>query len=391
MQIENAAPVCLLQPRIDVVSLDEAATARRWMWRAIRAILVGAAVVGADKVHAQLPWVPVPYLASLLVLPMIGWRLLRWRSGPGVLRWSSLGVVAAALGALMPVPWMTANLNEPPGTAWRLDGRLTIDGNVIDPSGSWYWLTVGRPPLVAELVYGWLFDAPGARDLRDGSTGSRPEFNEPAAAAVGLRRAGRPIEFALTVDASSPTYSDLPERLVVARLNGIPIESRDHWSNALETLGRRNALTARNGDVYWFDGHLFPYRRVDMFDVPVDTVDASVGGALANVPPIRWWRGLSLGSSHGLMVALLAYTYESGVDLGRGRPIAGTGGIRGDGSVSPIGGLRAKATAARNVGAEILLFPAEQASTLSDFDPGTMRLVPVSSLDEAIAALRAGS
>ena len=55
--------------------------------------------------------------------------------------------------------------------------------------------------------------------------------------------------------------------------------------------------------------------------------------------------------------------------------------------MSRIGGLRAKAEAAREVGADVLLFPAEQAAVLADFDPGTMRLLPVSTLDEAIAAL----
>ncbi len=69
------------------------------------------------------------------------------------------------------------------------------------------------------------------------------------------------------------------------------------------------------------------------------------------------------------------------------RTIAGTGGIRSDGSVSRVGGLVAKAEAAREVGADVMLFPAEQAAALADFDPGAMRLLPVATLDEAIAAL----
>jgi hypothetical protein len=34
-----------------------------------------------------------------------------------------------------------------------------------------------------------------------------------------------------------------------------------------------------------------------------------------------------------------------------------------------------------------MLFPAQQAADLDGFDPGDMRLIPVTSLDEAIAAL----
>jgi len=87
------------------------------------------------------------------------------------------------------------------------------------------------------------------------------------------------------------------------------------------------------------------------------------------------------------MVALMTYADASGRDLAGGLTVAGTGGIRSDGSVSRIGGLRAKAEAAREVGADVLLFPAEQAAVLAGFDPGTMHLLPVSTLDEAIAAL----
>ena len=54
-----------------------------------------------------------------------------------------------------------------------------------------------------------------------------------------------------------------------------------------------------------------------------------------------------------------------------------------------IGGLVAKATAARNRGADVLLFPAVQAHELEDFRPGRMRLLPVASLDEAIQLLEA--
>ncbi len=374
METDSTAPVCVLQPSAFAQRRGATHRISVWIWGAARACALAGAIFMWTKVRQQVPWVPVPYLASVFVLPVVGWRLVRWRTGPGLLRWSALGAVIASLGALAPVPWMTANLHTPPGTAWRLDGRLTIEGEVVDPPGSWYWLTVGRPPLVAELVYSWMFDGHGADDLRRGSTKSRPEFNEPAAAAVGLRRGGREISFGLVVEATGPASVDFPEHAVVTRLNGIPLTDRDHWVNAIDTLGQRNALTTTDGEVVWFDGDLFPYRRVDIYDVPLDEVDAEVGGPLANSPPGRWWRGLSLGGSHGLMVALLAYMHESGESFGETRSVAGTGGIRGDGSVSPIGGLRSKATAARRAGAQVLLFPAEQASELADFDPGAMRL-----------------
>ena len=65
--------------------------------------------------------------------------------GPPLVRWPGLAVVVAIAVGLCPLPWMTADLDEPPGTAWRLDGRLTIDGERIDPSGVLV-LVDGRSP-----------------------------------------------------------------------------------------------------------------------------------------------------------------------------------------------------------------------------------------------------
>jgi len=57
--------------------------------------------------------------------------------------------------------------------------------------------------------------------------------------------------------------------------------------------------------------------------------------------------------------------------------------------VTRIGGLLAKASAARRAGVEIMFFPADQAGDLAGFDPGAMELVPVGTLAEAIVFLEA--
>jgi PDZ domain-containing protein len=87
----------------------------------------------------------------------------------------------------------------------------------------------------------------------------------------------------------------------------------------------------------------------------------------------------------------MSYGYASGEDLVVGRAVAGTGKISGDGEVGSIGGLLAKATAARRVGADLLLLPAGQRATLNGFEPQPMQLSPVASLDEAIDALSRGA
>jgi hypothetical protein len=352
-------------------------------------IVLAMALVVAGLIHRRFPWIPVAYLAAVITLPVIAGRIARWQLMPRAVRWAVPGVAVVVFVALLPVPWMVADLDHPPGNAWKLDGRVTINGARVDPPGDWYWLTVGRPPTVAEVVAGWFDDEPGPVSMAGGRRTSRPAYSEPAAAAVGLRRAGWPLVTRVMVEVSEPIDSVLPARAVLARVNDVSVTTRDVWTAILAQLHDVNTFTDEAGETYQFQGAVLPYGRVDVIELP-DDLDVTVGGQLAGTLPGSWWRNLSLGSSHGLMVALVAYSYGADHDLARGRTIAGTGKILADGAVGAIGGLRSKAEAARRVGADVLLYPAQQAAHLTGFDAGSMELVPVTTLDEAIAALTAG-
>ncbi len=114
-------------------------------------------------------------------------------------------------------------------------------------------------------------------------------------------------------------------------------------------------------------------------------VDAVIGG---HGPPYSWIRTMSMGSSHGLMVGLVTYSAVSGEDLAAGRHIAGTGQLHADGTVGPIDGLLAKASGALRAGADVLLVPAPQRSELDGFVADGMRILGVTSLEDAITQLR---
>lgn len=241
--------------------------------------------------------------------------------GDGRRRWVRTLAVAVVV-LLLPVPWQH-QADSDLGLVWRLDRRLVVEGERLDPPGRWSWLTVGRPPVVGEVAWqrGVRLVDPtatgGARDLRVGSEASRPVNAEPDAAALGLAAAGRAT-------------------LLV-------------------------------------DGQPAP-------------VDAVIGG---HGPPYSWFRSLSMGSSHGLMVALVTYTAASGEDLAGGRHVAGTGKLDQDGLVGRIGGLVAKARGAQRAGADVLLVPAEQRELLDGVDLGDVHVLGVTTLDDAIVQLRA--
>jgi hypothetical protein len=355
-------------------------------------VVLACALVGSALVRRQAPWVSWTYLGAVIALGAALWALAVWRPVPASRgRVVGLGLVVLSLVALLPVPWMTAGLERPPGTAWRLDGRLHIDGERIDPPGDWYWLTVGRPPMVAEAVASFVGVGSRTKSLVGGTGASRPDVNEPAAVAVGLRAAGIPVDIRLVVELSRPTVDGFPDRLEVVSLNGITPTTRGDWERALGSLGSHNTIIDTGGVEHAFVDPRLPYERTDLLDVPVDQIDARIGGRLAGTPMGRWFRGLALGRSHGVMVALITYAHFSGDDLARGRTITGTGGIRGDGSVVRIGGLRSKASAAIRLGADVMLVPAEQLHELDGLDRGRTQVIAVDHLDEAIQALRVQS
>lgn len=79
----------------------------------------------------------------------------------------------------------------------------------------------------------------------------------------------------------------------------------------------------------------------------------------------------------------------SGGDLTGGRTIAGTGTITANGEVGAVGGVALKTQAARRDGATVFLVPKAECSDARSELPEGLRLVPVTSLTDAVNALRA--
>jgi Lon-like protease len=95
------------------------------------------------------------------------------------------------------------------------------------------------------------------------------------------------------------------------------------------------------------------------------------------------------GPSAGLMFALGIIDKITPDNLTAGRFIAGTGEIEANGTVDPIGGIQQKMAGARGAGATIFLTPAANCVNTAGAVPAGLRLIKVSSLAGAIAALNA--
>ncbi len=99
------------------------------------------------------------------------------------------------------------------------------------------------------------------------------------------------------------------------------------------------------------------------------------------------------GPSAGLLFALGIVNKldgdGAGGDLTGGRNIAGTGTISPDGTVGAVGGVSLKTQAAGRDGATVFLVPKDECAQAVSELPDGMRLIPVTTLKDAVSSLRA--
>ena len=95
------------------------------------------------------------------------------------------------------------------------------------------------------------------------------------------------------------------------------------------------------------------------------------------------------GPSAGMMFSLGIIDKLTKLNLTAGRFIAGTGEITARGQVQPIGGIQQKMVGARNAGATIFLTPASNCADTKGAVPAGLRLVKVSTLNQAVTYLEA--
>jgi PDZ domain-containing protein len=103
----------------------------------------------------------------------------------------------------------------------------------------------------------------------------------------------------------------------------------------------------------------------------------------------RFETGAIGGPSAGLMFALGLYDRLTPEDLTGGRRIAGTGTIRCDGAVGPIGGIEEKIAGAEREGAEVFLAPSADAAA-AERVADSLLVVPVETFEDAVEYLEGG-
>jgi Lon-like protease len=170
---------------------------------------------------------------------------------------------------------------------------------------------------------------------------------------------------------------------LIVRIDGEPVDSRREASGLIDAVpiedpidfrieadGEMHDVRLTRGTCPGIEDPLLGIVLVQPFPFEITIESSEVGGPSA-----------------GLMWALGLYDLLTPGDLTRGRTIAGTGSIDLEGNVGPIGGVTDKVIAAQSVDADILLVPRGNMEELRGVDAGDVRLIPVSTLDEALAVL----
>ncbi len=216
--------------------------------------------------------------------------------------------------------------------------------------------------------------------------------SQKVAIAVALEELGRQVEVipsgaeVVLVQPDSPADGTLEVGDLIVEVEGEEVEGTDDLRQAFAAVdpGDRVELTVeRDGEpvdltvgTRALEGEAeravvgVQVQDAETFEFPLDIeIDAGAIG----------------GPSAGLAFAL-DIVDELGEDIVRGRTIVATGELSLDGTVSPIGGVKQKAIAARRAGADLFLVPDGNFEEARDAVDG-LDVVAVSDFDEALSVL----
>jgi PDZ domain-containing protein len=331
---------------------------------------------------------------------------------------ASLGVAASLLiSALVPVPYVALMPGPTYNTLGPLSGKpiVQITGRrTYSPTGNLNMVTVSyfggpgaQPPFnVFAALEAWLTPheavVPQAEIFPPGQ--SRQEVNQQdteemvnsqqTAQAAALCQLGIPFTVRDTITSTIrsvpgvrrlPAYGVLHSGDVIAAVNGQPVTCKESAAAMLGAgqPGKRVVLTIMRNGI----SHKFALTTADNAGQPM--IGVEVAESFVFPFTVKISIGDIGGPSAGMMFALAIIDKLTPANLAGHRFIAGTGEIEVDGTVDPIGGIQQKMAGARAAGATIFLTPASNCADTAGAVPPGMRLIKVSTLSGAIAALRA--
>ena len=332
-------------------------------------------------------WALVIALVALLVLSFLPTGFVIQRQGPVV---NTLGSAENTDGE--EVPLISVSGAETYPTAGALDlTTVQIAGN-RERTPSWFELAMAWfDPSQAVLPIDQVFPAGTTTEQRNEENAALMVDSQKEATAAALTQLGYEVRShvgvgALTEESPSSGILEVGDEIVSA--DGTPIGDTAQLLSVINDGGGDPVeLVIRRGDAE---------RTVTVTPVRSETADGPV-----------WIIGITTardfdfpidvtiqldrigGPSAGQMFALGIIDTLTPGELNGGEQVAGTGTIDSAGTIGPIGGIRQKLYGALDAGADYFLAPQRNCDEVVGHIPGDLRVIPVASLDDSLAALDA--
>jgi PDZ domain-containing protein len=308
-------------------------------------------------------------------------------------------LAVVVVGSLVPLPYYAIG----PGPAQEVEPLIHLDGPTVYASaGKLVMTTVSFKQVTGlEAAFAWLdphrslvaqdvlYPSGETQDQEQQRSLSQMDTSKIDAASVVLRQtgdypkqhgAGALIE---SVGPGCPAEGRLFAGDLVTAIDGTPVRTVDQAQKLLDAVptDARATFEIRAAGAT----HTIPVTRGTCIPGRPPLFGISM---IANFPyRIRIESGDLGGPSAGLMWALGMDDLLTPGDLTGGKVIAGTGTIDLAGKVGPIGGIGDKVVAAQSVGADVFLVPKDDLKGAQAASDGSMRIVPVGSFQQALAAI----
>ncbi|MBK0419241.1 PDZ domain-containing protein [Leucobacter sp. CSA1] len=317
------------------------------------------------------------------------------------------------LAATIPSPYVI----ERPGPVVDTLGKITIEGeteDVIRLEGVDTYPTTGRLNLLTVTTVGspqqpvdWLSLVPAlldrtqqitpmsslfpegtTEDDRDAVNTALMGSSQTRSVAAALDELGEPVPVMLRVGSvaeDGPAEGILEQGDLLVAVGADPVEDFESLRAAVASSGAGSEvelLIERSGE-----------RRTETVtpEIPEGGEDPLLGITVVSEYDLPFEVTISLdeigGPSAGMIFALAIYDELTPGSLTDGIDVSGTGTIGESGEVGPIGGLSQKMWGAARAGSDLMLIPVGNCGDVPDRLPEGLRLAPVATLSEAIAAV----
>jgi len=293
-----------------------------------------------------------------------------------------------------------------PGPVEEVSGLISVPEEMtLKSGGDFYLLTVGlREVNVFEWVEAQFSEEtdlvarerirPSGTTQEEVTRRNLESMNESIDTAifVALERLGYEVSFSgsgaeiLQVVEGSGSEGVLEVGDIIVSVQGQPIQTADEAATVIRAygVGETISITGRRGeDPLDVAIALIAHPDIEgaaMLGVALDTADLELVFPIAvNIDS----RNIG-GPSAGMMYTLTVIDLLTVGDLTGGNRIAGTGTIRFDESIGPIGGVRQKVYAARGIGADYVLVPADNYVDALTAAGDEIVVVSISTLQDAL-------